>query len=104
MRKHIALFIALFSSVLAYAGDFGGMVDIKGASAADALSLYSKLSNLELSIEPAVTNVYRTINLSIQSSSKKDVLTAFESALHDQANIVITKLDDKHASVTLDKK
>jgi type II secretory pathway component GspD/PulD (secretin) len=75
-------------------------LDWKNVDVSQALSIYQKMSGLELVIDsPARVGTPITIQTSV-SMSKAETMKLVEKSLVTQAGIVITRLDDKRASVT----
>jgi hypothetical protein len=79
-----------------------GMIDFKNADPRQVLDIYGKLSGLKLDIASNVpccspSIVYQTA----RPVTAVEALQGLEKALNEQAHIVITKTDDKHATVTV---
>jgi hypothetical protein len=71
-----------------------------------ALLAYSTLSEKELVIEPGTTNHVKTITMHFNATNaltKAEAAKVLEQDLRKQANIIITPIDAKHASVKLEK-
>lgn len=65
------------------------------------LQIYRELSGLELVTSSQVNAVTARVTLQpIEAFGKAEMLKLIEKALLEQAGIVVTKLDDKRASVT----
>jgi len=75
-------------------------IDFKKVDTQQALSFYANLSGLELVTDSHVSAVHNPIALQSSSPSKSETMKLVEKALIEQAGIVITRLDDKKASVT----
>ncbi|MBW8863553.1 MAG: hypothetical protein JF609_01250 [Verrucomicrobia bacterium] len=104
MRKLLPLLLAcLFLTRFAtVAGEPGGMIDFKNGSVSQALDIYQKITGLELKIDPAVKQSHASIKFSTPKPvTKTEAAKMLETVLAEQAHVVITKTDDKHASVTL---
>ncbi len=104
MNKYIAVILALIVSVVTQAEDARGSISLKGVSVSETLRIYSAYSETKLVIEPSVTNQSRHIDFEYQGASRKEAAKLLGKALRKQADIVITQLDDKQASVKLVKK
>jgi hypothetical protein len=96
------LLASLFVMITAFSSDVGkSMLDIKNADPSQVLRIYKGVSGLELIIDSRAKTVAATITLSsLVPMTKEESLKLMESALVKQAGIVITRLDDKRASVT----
>jgi type II secretory pathway component GspD/PulD (secretin) len=92
----------MFVALLASAADESiGSLDFKSAGVDQVLPLYKSMSGLELFIDSRVKQVGFTINLrSSAPLTKAQAVKQIEKALLEQARVVITRLDDKRASVT----
>ena len=78
-----------------------GLVRFDAAGPAQVLLIYTELSGMQLVTSSHVNAVTAKITLQSRVALKKsEVLKLLEKALLDQAGIVVTKLDDKRASVT----
>jgi len=77
-------------------------IDFNGVDPSQALSVYAQCSGLELVIDSHVKSVHTPIVLHNSNLSSSEMATSLEKALNEQAGIVITRLDDKKASVTYD--
>ena len=85
------------------AEDTIGSISFKDAPAAQVLSIYQKLSGLELVMDSRATNnVMASITLEY-SGPKAEGLKRIEATLLAQTGIAITKLDDKRALVSLNE-
>jgi hypothetical protein len=74
---------------------------LQQSSISQALTLYSSLSGVQLDVASGATNQSKTITLDINPPlPKKDAAKKIAAALREQAGVVITAVDDKHASVT----
>jgi type II secretory pathway component GspD/PulD (secretin) len=112
MRK-ICLLVALLAWSAFFAKADGtktdllpaGMIDFKGATVSQVLDIYGKLSGLQLDISPDVLRRGPGIKFRTEKPvSKDEVLGLLEKVLSEQADVIITKTDDKHAKVTLKEK
>ena len=101
-RMVLAVLTALFVALPALAADEGiGLIDFKNAGVDQVLRLYQSTSGLELFVDSHVNKLGCTVNLrSSAPLTKTEALKRIEQALLDQARVVITRLDDKRASVT----
>jgi hypothetical protein len=105
MKNYITLIIGLLFAVATQAEEPGMTARLQGTSVSQTLHMYSVLTGRKLVIEPSATNQWKTITLDINPPvSKKDAAKMIETALHEQANVTITLLDDNQAAVKLDKK
>ena len=77
-------------------------IDINGVDPSQALSVYAACSGLELDIDSKVKSVHTPIVLHNSNLSSSEMATSLAKALTEQAGIVITRIDDKKASVTYD--
>ena len=77
-------------------------IDFNGVDPSQALSVYAQCSGLELVIDSHVKSVHTPIVLHNSNLSSSEMATSLKKALTEQAGIVITRLDDKKASVTYD--
>ena len=105
MKKHITVSLALLVAGITQAQTT--KVVSKGTPVSVVLRAYSTLSGKELIVEPSATNQLKTIKMQItytNALTKAEAAKAIESELRKQADIVITPLDDKRASVKLVKK
>jgi len=103
MKRHLTLLIAvLFFGLSCLAADFpAGSVNLAGATSQQILPLYQSLSGLELVVDSRVKTLRVSITfVSPEVKSKVELLALMETAFREQAGIVITRLDDKQASVT----
>jgi len=129
-RIVLPLLTAVFVALPAFAADESvGSLDFKNAGVDQVLPLYKSMSGLELCIDSRVKKLGFTINLrspapltkaeavkqldsrvkkvgftvDLRSSApltKAEAVKQIEKALLEQACVVITRLDDKRASVT----
>jgi type II secretory pathway component GspD/PulD (secretin) len=90
----------LVTSLPVFAGDINGTINFKNVDVSAILSIYQKMSGLELIIDSRAKTVSANINLQAQVSTRAEGMKDIETALIAQAGIVITHLDDKRASVT----
>jgi hypothetical protein len=78
-----------------------GMINLKGLGKHQVLEVYQIMSGLELVVDSRVKSVSSLITLQNSSTlTKAEAAKLIERALVTQAGIVITRLDDKRASVT----
>jgi hypothetical protein len=99
--KRIIVCLMIGAASLAAAGVGDVTLRLQEASVSKALSFYSGFSGLELTIAPAATNHSETITLDIDPPlPKKDAAEKIATALREQTGVVITPVDNKHASVT----
>jgi type II secretory pathway component GspD/PulD (secretin) len=93
------LFLARFAAI---ADEPGGMMYFKDSDIAQVLDIYQKISGLELVIDPGVKHSNAKITFQTDKPvAKEEALKLLEKVLAGQAHVVITKTDDKHASVKL---
>ena len=104
MKKYITLVLALLYAGMTHAEDVRGSINFKSANVSQVLGIYSQMIGKELVIDSAATNQVKHITIQIQSATKKEVVELLEKALHDQADIAISPLDDKRLSVKPVKK
>ena len=108
MKKHTTLILALLVAAIAQAQTSPKTsIRTKASSVSRALAVYSKFSGKELVIEPEATNQSKTIKIDFTATNaltEAECAKVIESELRKQADIVITPLDDKRASVKLVKK
>jgi hypothetical protein len=105
MKKHITVSLALLVAGITQAQTT--KFETKGTPVSGVLRAYSTLSGKELVIEPSATNQLKTVTIHINATNaltKAEAAKVIESELRRQADIVITPLDDKRASVKLVKK
>jgi hypothetical protein len=103
MKLALILLAGLLVSVCpSFATDTSsGMMDVKNVPTADILTIYQKMSGLELVVDSRVKRVLSPVTFKTTTPlSKEESLKLIQSALLKQAGIVITRLDDKRASVT----
>jgi hypothetical protein len=101
-RTVLPLLAILFVALLAFAANEPqGTLDFKGAQVEQVLPIYKAMSGCELFVDSRVKTVPASINLrSSQPLVKAVAIKRIEKALLEQARVVITRLDDKRASVT----
>jgi hypothetical protein len=76
-------------------------INLSNGELHQALPLYKNLSGLELVIDSRVRGLHAHVTFQVPASmSKEEGMKAIEKALLEQARVVVTKLDDKRASVT----
>ena len=105
MKKHVIVSLALLVAGVTQAQTT--KFETKGAPVSKVLKIYSTLSGKDLVIEPSATNQLKTITMHITATNaltEADAAKVIASELRKQADIVITPLDDKRASVKLVKK
>jgi hypothetical protein len=99
--KRIIGCLMIGSAALALAAVGDATLRMQKGSVSQALSFYSSLSGMELTIAPEATNHSKTITLDIDSPlPKKEAAEKIATALREQTGVLITPVDDKHASVT----
>ena len=104
MKKYITLVLVLLYASMTHAENVRGTINLESVKIPVVLNLYSQITDKELVIESAVTNQSKFISVRMQAASKMECAKLLEKALLEQADIVITPLDDKRASVKLAKK
>ena len=77
-----------------------GAIHFTNAEVSQVLPIFRDLTGLELVIDSRAKSVRYTITLEAKAAGKDEAAKLIEKALVDQAGIVITRLDDKRASVT----
>jgi type II secretory pathway component GspD/PulD (secretin) len=103
MKSTLLLLIAsvLCLSHPIHADEVKGMINFKNVPVAQILPIYKSLSGLELVVDSRAKRVSSPVTVAATSPlSKAEAERLIEKALLDQAAIVITRLDDKRASVT----
>lgn len=104
MKKLLLLVLASLLVTLfpARADETKGMVNFENVDLARVLDIYHELSGLELTIDPQVSHSDAKITVRTESPvTKQEMAKLLEQALNQQAHLVITKLDGKHAAVKL---
>jgi hypothetical protein len=90
--------------LVAHASEYRGSFKFKKMSVSGALAVYQELSEKKLVIDPAATHQSKTITLLVVNVPKKKAIQMIETALLEQANVVITPVDAGHVSVKLRKR
>lgn len=93
----------LVAAHCAFAAEVGaapGSIHFTNAEVSQILPIYRTLTGLELVIDSRVRTVHHPITLQAKAGAKEEAGKLIEKALVGQARIVITRLDDKRASVT----
>jgi hypothetical protein len=103
MKTFLAVIVALAFGAMSHAQDFAGSLHFKNAPVSYVLDLYGKLIDKKLVIEPGATFLTKPIHLQTANVQKKEALKLIESALLEQANVVVAPLDEKSVSVKLAK-
>ena len=78
-----------------------GNIDLKNASVKQVLDLYSKISGLKLEIVPDIKGSSSITYWTPKPATRAEAMKGLEKALEEQAQLVITKIDEKHARVTI---
>jgi len=78
-----------------------GVIDFNGVNPMVVLNIYEKLTGLELDIPPEVRHSSAPIKFQAHNLTRTEAVKAFEKILNEQAHVIITKIDDKHAKVTI---
>jgi hypothetical protein len=108
MKHYTTLILALFAAGIAQAQTSPHTeINTESCSVSRMLSVYSTFSGKQLVIEPSATNQLKTITMHMMATNaltQAECAKVIESELRKQADIVITPLDDKRASVTLSRK
>ena len=101
MRRKFTLFLAsLLVTFCAYSADYpDSKIDLTNADLSQVLRIYKGVSGLDLIIDSRA-KIECHITLVSATLKKDELLKLIESTLVTQARIVITRLDDKRASVT----
>lgn len=77
------------------------MIDFDRVPVTDLIDKYQQLTGLELVCDPRARVTHSAITLhSATPLTKDEAIKLLENTLLTQASVVITRLDDKHASVT----
>jgi len=103
MKSCLLIVITLFMSRLSSFSDDvfpRGAIDIKNAPITQVLALYKDLTGTELVTDSRVKTVKNEVTLVANPTRRDEAARLLEKALLEQAGIVITRLDDKRASVT----
>lgn len=106
MKIHNKLILALCFAGIAQAQDHPGSFNFQETRVSEVLKIYSTLVGKELVIEPSATNQWKTITVQTTNGPVSAAVAAkmIETALREQANVAITRLDEKRMSVKLLKK
>src|SRR5690349_15035961 len=101
-RTLIAALTTFLLAAAAFAAEEpSATINFKNADVDQVLKVYKTLSGLELVLDSRIKTVHSTINLQTSESLKKaESIKRIEKALLHQAGVVVTRLDDKRASVT----
>jgi hypothetical protein len=104
-RKFILLLAGLLVTLcLSFADDSSpvlGAIEFQNVPTPNVLSDYEQMSGLKLVVDSRAKTVTSLISFTNMTSLTKDeTLKLIQHALITQAGIVITRLDDKRASVT----
>jgi hypothetical protein len=104
MKKLLPLIISgLLVGSRCFAADSVSSMNITQADVQRVLPLYHDISGLELVVASNVKHVYADITVDHphdKALKKDEAMKLIETALIQQAGIVITRLDDKRVSVT----
>ena len=98
----IVTFALLTSLLPVAAAEFTGTIDFQSADInKQVLKLYKEGTGLELVVSSQVEHLSTPIKIrSLEPISTSELMKLIEKALLEQAGVVITRLDDKKASVT----
>ena len=78
-----------------------GVMNFENVSASEVLTIYKKMSGLELVVDSRAKHVTSPVTFKTTTPlTKAEALKLIQTTLLKQAGIVITLLDDKQASVT----
>ena len=77
-----------------------GTIRFTGADVSQVLEFYRDLTGLKLVIDSRVTKMGHMVRVEAKVPGKEEAAKLIEKALLEQARVVITRLDDKRASVT----
>jgi len=75
-------------------------IRIRNVGISEVLQIYHNVTQLQLTIPAAVRQDKRTITIEAVAHSPAEIQKLIEQALLKQTGILITKIDDQHASVT----
>jgi hypothetical protein len=75
-------------------------IKFENVDPSQALMVYARMSGLTLIEDSRARRIHRTISIHAAAVSKTEAMELIEEALRKQAAIVVTRLDDKSASVT----
>ena len=94
------LLLTGLASRAAEVGAATGSIHFTNAEVSQVLPFYRSMTGLELVVDSRVKTVHYTVTLEAKAAGKEAGAKLIEKALVNQAGIVITRLDDKRASVT----
>jgi hypothetical protein len=106
MKRKFMLFLAsLLVTLCSASGDdsspITGAIEFQNVPTPNVLSDYGQMSGLKLVVDSRAKTVTSLISFTNMTMlTKNETLTLIQNALITQAGIVITRLDDKRASVT----
>ena len=104
MKTYLSVtFVGLLMCFHSFADELPFKLNITQAGLQTVLPLYRDISGLELIVSSHVKHVFADITVDCpptKALSKEDAMKLIETALIQQAGIVISRLDDKKASVT----
>jgi len=105
--KNSLLLLSLSVLCLSYpvsAGEVKGVINFENVPVTEVLPIYQSLSGLELVIDSRVQGVTSPITMkTTEPLSRTNAAKLIEKALLTQAAIVITRLDEKRALVSLNE-
>jgi hypothetical protein len=102
MKTWLTVIFVLAFAAMSNAQDYAGSFHLKNMPVSEVLDIYASLIDKKLLIEPAATNQVAFINLYNQNVvGKHGTAKLIETALREQANVVIVPLDEKTVSVKL---
>src|ERR1017187_748800 len=93
----LAMSLCAFSAVLVVVP---GSINFANNEVSEILGVYRTLTGMDLVVDSRVKTVHHLITLQAKGASHDEEVKLIEKALIDQAGVVITRLDDKRASVT----
>jgi len=96
----LGLLLTGFCLWSAETGRAPGTLHFTNAEVSQILPIYQSMTALELVTDSRVRTVRHPITLQTKAGAKDEAVKLIEKALVNQAGIVITRLDDKRASVT----
>ncbi len=97
----IAMASLLLATMIQAAEGPTATLNISNAEVRQVLPIYKEASGLELFVDSRVTMVHSAITLkSTEPLSKAEIAKRIEKALLHQARVVVTRLEDRRASVT----
>ena len=100
MKSFLLAFALLVTSFCSTTGAAPGSINFPGTDISKALELYRDLTGLKLVVDSRVTKTGRTVTIMAGASGKEEAAKIVEKALLEQTGTVITRLDEKRASVT----